>query len=61
MPDGNICIGLMEAFKAKYRSFVRLGSRPEQLVIDQDAVIVASETYGDVVVKANVFEAFYSK
>ena len=38
-----------EACKAIYRSFCRLGGRPKELVIDQDAVFVASETYGEVI------------
>ena len=47
----------MEACQAIYRSFCRLGGRPKYLVIDQDAVFVASETYGEVV-KTRVFEDF---
>jgi transposase len=39
----------MEACLAIYRAFCKLGGRPEQLVIDQDAVFVASETYGEVI------------
>jgi hypothetical protein len=46
-----------EACQAIYRSFCRLGGRPGMLVIDQDAVFVASETYGEVV-KTRVFEDF---
>lgn len=38
-----------EACRAIYRAFCKLGGRPGQLVIDQDAVFVASETYGEVV------------
>jgi hypothetical protein len=39
----------VEACRAIYRCFRQLGGRPETLVIDQDAVFVASETYGEVV------------
>ena len=46
-----------EACRAMYRSFSKLGGRPAQLVIDQDAVFVASETYGEVI-KTRVFEDF---
>ena len=38
-----------EACRAIFRSFCKLGGRPGQLVIDQDAVFVANETYGEVV------------
>lgn len=44
-----------EACQALYRSFCRLGGRPSVLVIDQDAVFVASETYGEVI-KTRVFD-----
>ena len=44
-----------EACKAIYHSFCRLGGRPKELVIDQDAVFVASETYGEVI-KTRTFE-----
>jgi len=47
----------VEACQAIYRSFCRLGGRPAVLVIDQDAVFVASETYGEVI-KTRVFEDF---
>lgn len=47
----------VEACRAIYRSFCRLGGRPSVLVIDQDAVFVASETYGEVI-KTRVFEDF---
>ena len=40
-----------------YRAFCKLGGRPSVLVIDQDAVFVASETYGELV-KTKVFEDF---
>lgn len=46
-----------EACQAIYRSFCRLGGRPSVLVIDQDAVFVASETFGEVV-KTRVFDDF---
>ena len=46
-----------EACRAIYRSFCKLGGRIKQLVIDQDAVFVASETYGEVI-KTRVFEDF---
>lgn len=38
-----------EACRAIYWSFCKFGGRPRQLVIDQDAVFVATETYGEVV------------
>lgn len=47
----------VEACQAIYRSFCKLGGRPSELVIDQDAVFVASETYGEVI-KTRVFEDF---
>jgi hypothetical protein len=47
----------LEACQAIYRAFCKLGGRPSVLVIDQDAVFVASETYGEVV-KTRVFEDF---
>ena len=46
-----------EACQAIYRSFCKIGGRPRQLVIDQDPVFVASETYGEVI-KTRVFEDF---
>ncbi len=46
-----------EACQAIYRSFCKLGGRPAVLVIDQDAVFVAQETYGEVI-KTRVFEDF---
>ena len=39
----------VEACTAIYMAFCRLGGRVRQLVIDQDAVFVASETYGEVI------------
>jgi len=47
----------LEACRAIYRSFCKLGGRPKTLVIDQDAVFVATETYGEVI-KTRVFEDF---
>jgi len=38
-----------EACAAIYRSFVRIGGRPQVLVIDQDAVFVATELFGEIV------------
>ena len=46
-----------EACQAIYKAFNRLGGRVRQLVIDQDAVFVSSETYGEVI-KTQVFEDF---
>ena len=46
-----------EACQAMYRCFCRMGGRPKVLVIDQDAVFVSSETYGEVI-KTRVFEDF---
>ena len=46
-----------EACAAIYTAFCRLGGRIRELVIDQDAVFVASETYGEVI-KTRVFEDF---
>ena len=46
-----------EACQAIYRSFCKLGGRPSVLVIDQDAVFISSETYGEVI-KTRVFEDF---
>lgn len=45
------------ACRAIYRAFLKLGGRVKQLVIDQDAVFVASETYGEVI-KTRIFEDF---
>lgn len=47
----------LEACQAIYRSFGRIGGRLSVLVIDQDAVFIASETYGEVI-KTRVFEDF---
>lgn len=46
-----------EACQALYRSFCKIGGRPSVLVIDQDAVFVDTETYGEVI-KTRVFEDF---
>ncbi len=46
-----------EACTAIYTAFCRLGGRVRELVIDQDAVFIASETYGEVI-KTQVFEDF---
>ena len=46
-----------EACRALYRGFCKLGGRPEKLVIDQDAVFVADETYGEIV-ETRVFGDF---
>ena len=46
-----------EACQAIYRAFCKLEGRPSVLVIDQDAVFVDTETYGEVV-KTRVFEDF---
>ena len=46
-----------EACTAIYTAFCRLGGRVRELVIDQDAVFIASETYGEVI-KTRVFEDF---
>ena len=42
---------------AIYRCFMKLGGRPKTLVIDQDAVFIASETYGEVI-ETRVFKDF---
>ncbi len=47
----------VEACQAIYRSFCRLGGRPAQLVIDQDAVFIDTETYGEVIL-SRVFDDF---
>jgi hypothetical protein len=46
-----------EACTAIYRAFSKFGGRPAQLVIDQDAVFIASETYGEVI-ETKVFGDF---
>lgn len=46
-----------EACRSMYRAFCKIGGRPKVLVIDQDAVFVASETYGEVI-PTRVFEDF---
>jgi hypothetical protein len=46
-----------EACRAIYRCFCKLGGRPSQLVIDQDAVFIDSETFGEVI-ETRVFKDF---
>ena len=46
-----------EACRSMYRAFCKLGGRPGVLVIDQDAVFVSSETYGEVI-PTRTFEDF---
>jgi hypothetical protein len=46
-----------EACRALYRFFAKTGGRPRELVIDQDTVFVASETYGEVI-ETHVFGDF---
>lgn len=46
-----------EACAAMYHAFCKLGGRPSVLVIDQDAVFVASETYGEII-EARTFGDF---
>ena len=46
-----------EACTSICRAFRRIGGRPEKLVIDQDAVFVSSEVYGEVV-ETRAFELF---
>jgi hypothetical protein len=46
-----------EACRDIHRAFVKLGGRPKKLVIDQDAVFISSETYGEVV-ETRVFGDF---
>jgi transposase len=47
----------IDACRAIYRSFCRMDGRAKELVIDQDAVFVNTETYGEVI-KTQVFEDF---
>jgi len=47
----------VEACQALYRCFCRISGRVKILVIDQDAVFVSSETYGEVI-KTRIFEDF---
>jgi hypothetical protein len=49
-----------EACRAIYRCFCKLGGRPKELVIDQDAVFIASETYGEII-ETQVFKAFLAE
>ena len=46
-----------EACRDIYRAIRKFGGRPRQLVIDQDAVFIVSETYGEVV-ETRVFKDF---
>ena len=46
-----------EACRAIYNGFCKLGGRPEQLVIDQDTVFVASEYIGEIT-ETRVFKSF---
>jgi hypothetical protein len=46
-----------EACRAIYHGFCKLGGRPEELVIDQDAVFIASEYIGEIT-EARVFKNF---
>jgi len=46
-----------EACRDIYRGIRKFGGRPKQFVIDQDAVFVATETYGEVV-ESRVFKEF---
>lgn len=46
-----------EACQAMYKAFCKMGGRPAELVIDQDAVFITDETYGEIV-KTQVFEDF---
>ncbi|MDR1538414.1 MAG: hypothetical protein LBU32_10550 [Clostridiales bacterium] len=49
-----------EACRDIYRSFRKFGGGPRQFAIDQDAVFVVSETYGEVV-ETRVFKDFFSE
>jgi len=49
-----------EACQAIYRGFCKLGGRPKQLVIDQDSVFIASETYGEVI-ETETFRRFIAE
>jgi hypothetical protein len=49
-----------EACRAIYNGFCKLGGRPEQLVIDQDAVFIASEYIGEIT-EARVFKSFINE
>ena len=46
-----------EACRDIYRAIRKLGGRPKQFVIDQDAVFIVSETYGEVI-ETRVFKEF---
>jgi len=47
----------VETCQAIYRAFCKIGGRVKMLVIDQDTVMVAEETYGEVI-KTRTFEDF---
>ena len=49
-----------EACQAIYRGFCKLGGRPTELVIDQDAVFITTELYGEIIETAT-FKAFTSE
>jgi len=49
-----------EACRAIYRFFIRCSGRPEELVIDQDAVFITTETYGEVI-ETKTFGDFVSE
>ena len=46
-----------DACRAIYKSFLKLGGRPKCLVIDQDAVFINTETFGEVI-KTDTFDGF---
>lgn len=46
-----------EACRAIYNSFLKIGGRPGRLVIDQDAVFISSELYGEVI-RTDTFDGF---
>jgi len=50
----------LEACRAIYRFFVKCTGRPTELVIDQDAVFITSETYGEVI-ETRTFADFTSE
>lgn len=49
-----------EACRSIYRGFFKLGGRPKELVIDQDSVFVASESYGEII-QTETFRNFTSE
>jgi len=50
----------LEACRAIYRSFTKIDGRVRELVIDQDAVFIASETYGEVI-ETQTFKEFITE